>query len=569
MVAVAVAAPIAVYVWEAAHRLGYPYELDWMEGGSVALAARAAAGHSLYAAPSLAYVGWTYPPLYYWVAAAVSKVTGVGFLALRLVSLTASLAAMAALGAIVWRETRDRLARLVAAGLFAATFLISGAWFDTGRVDSLFVALTLMTLGWGRCARSVRGGIALGALAFLAFFTKQTALVAVLPALLYLGASRARVGIPALLTLLGLIAVSTVGLDAVSHGWYRYYVFSELSRQPWAQQVWVSFWEIDIWRRQWPLVGLVAAGGAMLWWEARGRISWRSPVVYHVVAAAGLIVSAWLSRLHTGGFLNVLMPAYAAIALLSGLAFGAIARRGRDRPRGWRLWAGTLVAVALLAQVALLAYRPGTQIPTAAQRATGASLIARLRSLPGPVIVLRHPWYATLAGKGSSAAQEEAIHDVLRSGAARGARVLRASLARGLDAEHVQAVVLDYAGDGSLLGPEFTREFRLERAPVTRSRLYPLTDLRTAPVLLYLRKPRPLDSGLARCIAAAAGAAANSLTRWNGTEWSELMPGCAREFRAFVPLAGLPGDSPQTDDARPSGVWDGGCARERARSSSP
>lgn len=492
VVAGAVTAPIVGYAWVAAHRLGYPYELDWMEGGSVALAARAAAGHSLYVAPSLAYVGWTYPPLYYWVAAAISKVAGVGFFALRLLSLTASVAAMATLGAIVWRETRDRVAGLVAAGLFAATFVISGAWFDTGRVDSLFLALTLLTLAWGRCARSVRGGMGLGALAFLAFFTKQTALVAVLPTLLYLGASRARVGIPALLTLLGLAVVSTAGLDAASHGWYRYYVFSELSGQSWAQQVWASFWENDIWRRQWPLVGLVTAGGAMLWWEARGRVSWRSPAAYHVVAAAGLILSAWLSRLHTGGFLNVLMPAYAAVALLGGLVFGAVARRAHDRRRGgWRSWAGALVALALLAQVALLAYRPGTETPTAAQRATGATLIAHLRSLPGPAIILRHPWYATLAGKGNSAAQEEAIHDVLRSSAARGARVLRASLAGALDAEQVQAVVLDYAGDGSLLGPEFRREFRLQRAPITRARLYPLTDLRTAPVLVYLRKPRP------------------------------------------------------------------------------
>lgn len=490
VVAVTVAAPIAVYVWVAAHRLVYPYELDWMEGGSVALAARAAAGHSLYAAPSLTYVGWTYPPFYYWVAAAVSKVTGVGFLALRLVSVTGSLAAMATLGTMVWHETRDRLAGLVAAGLFAATFVISGAWFDTGRVDSLFVALTLLTLAWGRRAQSVRGGIGLGALAFLACFTKQTALVAVLPALVYLCASRPRVGIPALLTLLGLIVASTAGLDAASHGWYGYYVFSELSGQPWAQQVWVSFWEHDIWHRQWPLVALVATGGAMLWSEARGRISWRSPAVYHSVAAVGLITSAWLSRLHTGGFLNVLMPAYAAVALLAGLVFGAVARRERDRSRGRREWAAALLAVALLGQVALLAYRPATQIPSAAQRAAGAALIARLRSLPGPIVVLRHPWYATLAGKGNSGAQEEAIHDVLRSGVARGARVLRASLAHALDAEHVQAVVLDYAGDGSLLGPDFMREFRLESAPVTRTRLYELTDLRTAPVLLYVRAPR-------------------------------------------------------------------------------
>ncbi len=85
---------------------------------------------------------------------------------------------MATLAWIVTRETGDRIAGLVAAGLFAATYRISGAWFDTGRVDSLFLALTLLAFAWGRTARGVRGGIALGMLAFLAFFTKQTALLA-------------------------------------------------------------------------------------------------------------------------------------------------------------------------------------------------------------------------------------------------------------------------------------------------------------------------------------------------------------------------------------------------------
>ena len=50
------------------------------------------AGHGLYVQPSLHYVPWPYPPMYFWTSAAVAHVTGVGFLALRLVSFTASLA---------------------------------------------------------------------------------------------------------------------------------------------------------------------------------------------------------------------------------------------------------------------------------------------------------------------------------------------------------------------------------------------------------------------------------------------------------------------------------------------
>src|ERR1700722_18058099 len=137
LIALAAAAPIVIYLWVALHRVGYPFEIDWMEGGSVELGGRGLAGHSLYTAPSVTFVGWTYPPLYYWLAAALAKVIGLGFLPLRLVSLIASLAAMGALAFTVIRETGNRTAGLVAAGLFAATFQISGSWFDTGRVDSL------------------------------------------------------------------------------------------------------------------------------------------------------------------------------------------------------------------------------------------------------------------------------------------------------------------------------------------------------------------------------------------------------------------------------------------------
>ncbi len=545
-VALAAAAPLLVYLWVAAHRIGYPYELDWMEGGSVGLAARAAGGHSLYAAPSLAYVGWTYTPLYYWVSAAVGQLIGVGFLTLRLVSLVASLGAMATLAWIVRRDTGVRVAGLLAAGLFAATFRISGAWLDTGRVDSLFVALTLLAVAWGRSARGVRGGVGLGVLAFLAFFTKQIALVALVPLLGYLLLTRRAVGVAALLTLLGLVAGSTVALEAASGGWYGYYVLDELAGQAWAQGVWVSFWTDDVLGPLWPLAALILAG-AVLWARRAGLRQWaRSGAAYYGLAAGGLIAAAWLSRLHTGGYANVLMPAYAAIALLAGLAAGECLRGGRGaslaggggaslaggggaslaggggatlagargaslarisrpraRPRG-RLPGATAaigVAVVAVAQAALLAYPIAAQLPTSADRAAGAQLLARLRALPGNVVVLRHPWYAAQAGKGSFA-HGEAITDVLRSSARRGPLALSASLRTALDADHVDAVVLDGRFDAHLLAPALAREFRLASSAITDVPLYPLTDLRTAPRLLYVRV-RAADAGAAGLAATA------------------------------------------------------------------
>jgi Dolichyl-phosphate-mannose-protein mannosyltransferase len=486
------AVPVLLYLWIALHRLDYPYELDWMEGGSVGNVGRLLAGHSLYAAPSLKFVGWTYPPLYWLASAAVAQITGLGFLPLRIVSFVSSLVAIAMLGKLVRDETGDRTAGVVAAGLFAATYRLSGSWFDVGRVDSMFLALSLVTLVYGRHAQGVRGGLVLGLLAFLAFFTKQTALIALAPALVWLVLTRRPVGVSAILMLAALVVISTVVLDAATGGWYRYYVFSELSGQGWAAPEWLDFWRTDLFSHLWPLcvllvvAVLVAVGLALRsrraeggWSAGRGAVV--PPFGFQLAATVGLLAAAWFSRLHTGGYLNVLMPAYAGCALIGGLAYGQLRRHGR--------LATLLATAAIVVQLVVLAYPVAAQIPTRADRTAGTELLAALRKLPAPVLILRHPWYGTLAGKGSFA-QGEGISDALRSQAVRGARILRASLPDALNRYHVQTVVLDGDSAPSWLVPQLQREFRLESSAITATKLYPLTDLRTAPSLVYVRRSR-------------------------------------------------------------------------------
>jgi hypothetical protein len=109
-------APTLVYLFVALHRIGYPYELEWLEGGAVEIASRVAHGQAIYVAPSIHYVPYPYTPLYFWVTGTVARFTGVGFLPLRLVSLLSSLGACGLLARIVWRETGDMVAGVVAPG---------------------------------------------------------------------------------------------------------------------------------------------------------------------------------------------------------------------------------------------------------------------------------------------------------------------------------------------------------------------------------------------------------------------------------------------------------------------
>ncbi|MDQ6928154.1 MAG: hypothetical protein M3159_05755, partial [Actinomycetota bacterium] len=72
IVAALSATAILTYVVVALLRVGHPYELQWMEGGSVDHVRRVLAGQSIYPPPSVDFAAFTYPPLYPWASAAVA-----------------------------------------------------------------------------------------------------------------------------------------------------------------------------------------------------------------------------------------------------------------------------------------------------------------------------------------------------------------------------------------------------------------------------------------------------------------------------------------------------------------
>ncbi len=456
---------MAVYVWIAFHQVGYRFELEWMEGGAVEVVRRVVLGQGIYVAPSLHFVPWPYTPFYWWVSAGVSHLTGTGFLPLRLVSLVSSLGSLVVLAALVRSETGEWVAGLAAAGIYAATYRMAGAWFAIGRVDSLMLLLLLLSLAAARRTRTWAGGVAVGVLAFLAFFTKQSALIAVVPFLGFMLVTRWRAGVAAVGTLAGLIGASTLAMNAATDGWYGYYVFNELTHQGIASREWAQFWSHDL-RPLWP-AGLIALVGLGVWafaWtrsEGAGRQARRSweRVGFYTLAAAGMVGASWVSRLHSGGSANVLMPAFAGVALLAGLGLGALLRggvfeglAGALRRSPWkspvvlRSLVGLAAAVGVGFQLYFLRYPVTPQIPNKTSAAAGDRLLAEIKALPGQVVVLDHPWYATLVGKGNYA-DVEALHDVLRAGPSRARSDLEANLAFALSNPQIGAVILDNAGN--------------------------------------------------------------------------------------------------------------------------
>lgn len=472
--------PIGVYLYVALRQLGYPYELEWMEGGSVEIVGRVLHGQALYVAPSLHYVPYTYPPLYFWVSAVVAKVTGLSFLPLRLVSFASSLGCFVLLFWMVKSETRDVVAGVVAAGLFAASYQVGGAWLDIGRVDSLYLLLLLVSVALARRAHTFGAGIWVGLVTAAAFLTKQSALVAVFPLLVYLIATRRRVGVAASGTLAAVVIASTAVLDAISHGWYQYYVFGELLHQGNDSTIWWRFLPGDLVGRVGWMMGLGVAG-LVIWWRRRSpATSWP----FWLAVAAGFVASSWVARVHIGGGQDVLIPAFVAIALLGGLGYDAISRTPWAHPT----LIGAVVLVVLGVQVVWIGGHPSHLVPKPADRQAGRHFVAAVAATPGTVIVLDHPWYDTLAGK-PSWAQDEAIHDVLRAGPSQARTDLLRSIRQVLGSGQVGVIYVDSTSVDPVIQDALNRYYRLDgRVFSCYQCFFPVTDVAFRPYLRYVRR---------------------------------------------------------------------------------
>lgn len=159
-------------------RVGFPLELEWMEGGGLQQAFRMQRGEPVYGPPSPDFVPFLYTPLYPALLALLGKLVPLGYGLARAVSI----AAVIAIGLALWRlcaiEHKPRSHRLLALALFSSGYVFGFRWLDLGRGDALFLAL----LVWGlvvlrESEGSLRKAALAGLLVSLAFWTKQTAAV--------------------------------------------------------------------------------------------------------------------------------------------------------------------------------------------------------------------------------------------------------------------------------------------------------------------------------------------------------------------------------------------------------
>jgi hypothetical protein len=148
----------------------------------------------------------------------------------------------------------------------------------------------------------------------------------------------------------------------------------------------------------------------------------------------------------------VLLPCFATLALAFGLGIDALERWAASSLR--KRSASLALAVAVVAQFALLRYDPRALVPTERDERAGRELLERVSRVEGDVLVVHHGFLAARAGK-PPCFHHMAAADVIRAGGS-----VAAELALAIDGavatERYSAIVLD-------AGPfrdEFTTQLR-------------------------------------------------------------------------------------------------------------
>ncbi len=406
-------------------RLGYPYDLEWMEGGVLIHAQRIADGTGIYVEPSVDFIPFLYTPLYPGIIGMLSPFFGIGYGVGRAISVAATLAICVLLVLMVRQEVASRprsndskklatLGGIMAIGFFAATYPWVEGWYDLVRADSLFLLMVLGGL-WGvrHWARAPGyEGIAklacAAALLGLSFFAKQTGVLFVATGgLMVLVLNWRRV--PLYVAVTGVLGLGgTWLLNKMSADWFWVYIYEIHQYHDFSMDRFYKSFGNMIWH--FPLMSAVIAIGVILtaataFYKHDLPASARGLALWTLVSLVAVLVGAlgWGTQF---AHFNAYIPAMLFGALCAGLAVPSITdclMMWSKTHTKWPHVMGVLASFVLALQLGLAWWSPGQFIPPDSERNAGHELVRTLQQSEGDVFIPYHPWYASLAGKETKA----------------------------------------------------------------------------------------------------------------------------------------------------------------------
>ena len=215
---------IAVLAYCISKRIGFPFELEWLEGDMLLTAVRVLEHKSIYTAPSTDYMCGIYPPFYYIAVAAAFWLLEPSLLVLRGVSVLSLILIFILMYIIVSRETRLRWLAVVSIGIFAGFYDLHASWYDIGRLDSFFYCLLLFGLWLASQINRWKWAAAGSSIVLcLAIFTKQSTAIYIPFVILFLFLRNKRQSLIFTVIFSILCCLFFLYLQVSSNGWFSYF----------------------------------------------------------------------------------------------------------------------------------------------------------------------------------------------------------------------------------------------------------------------------------------------------------------------------------------------------------
>jgi hypothetical protein len=173
-----------------------------------------------------------------------------------------------------------------------------------------------------------------------------------------------------------------------------------------------------------------------------GRRFWKG-WLFHAVFVGLACTTSFLPFLKSGGYPNGLIPAYAALALASGIGLGTL-RRSRVGSALGSIGPRLAGAIVLVSQFAVLDYDPKAALPSAADLEANKEVMARLSALQKPLFVTGSSFYTMVAGGENVMTDTMGLIDIFKGRGPQAER-LEALLSQAIHQHRFKTIVIDRA----------------------------------------------------------------------------------------------------------------------------
>ena len=375
------------------NRIGYKFELEWLEGDMLLHAVRLLEHKSIYAAPSAEFVPEIYPPFYYIVVACAFRLFGPSLFVLRAVSATALFFVFVLIFKVVSKETRSLMLAVVGTGLFAGFYATHSSWYDIGRVDSFFYFILLLGI-WvaSKASHSKWGAVASAIIFSMAIYTKQSAAIYIPFAAIFFFIKNRKSAVLFSTVFIIVSASALLVLHRMTDGWFTYMVvLNPLAFPRDALNIAKLLHEIT---KQFSILLFLASAAIfylLFQWRKLKSIS-----IWEIMLIPSIITYIRIKPI-IGADVNDSMYISLWLSILVPLWLGKFVDSKNK----------TIVSKVISASAMLLLcvhltthlYSPGKWIPPKESSVKGNELIQRIKKATGPVFVHLHPVYAWMADK--------------------------------------------------------------------------------------------------------------------------------------------------------------------------